>query len=290
MKLVEYQKNGKNKVCSTCEHGLVAWKGRGDQPEEKKMAKKGTCVACKRDDMVLPAMGLCGSCYAGKNRGDLVQDDSGKWEWLGAPPGYWPVETLNVDLSFSSGIYHADEQDGEKKKADDCALTQEERNYLATKDSVDTPAQNDDVSSESVDTSPRNDNAVQLEGFNFVRCVRSHRNSLKPILSVRFGSGKKSSIEICLNAAALDAFDLDGYNYADVYVDKAAGAMAMHPMTSPTDSKSLKARRQDKKNLVYSATSIMREMGITETGKYNIREVLQDSRRYLVVDFKDKAA
>ncbi|WP_285906762.1 hypothetical protein [Pseudodesulfovibrio pelocollis] len=70
------------------------------------MAKTGTCECCNRKDMTLPAMGLCGRCYAGKNSGRIfwseehqlwlarIEADADRFNcvWMGDPALLGPEE------------------------------------------------------------------------------------------------------------------------------------------------------------------------------------------------------
>lgn len=229
--------------------------------------KKVTCVGCGRDDKKIASHGLCASCYKYANDGRLRENGDGTYTWTVIPPGYVmghiPWEPGTPTYREIDEARHGIPQDEPEapKACDKCACS---------------GASGNDVS------------AINVGGLTLTRHVPHRTTSTnQPFAAVRKNA---KGVDLALNAVTVLQFGMANAKYVDVYSDAEAQVLALVPLDEPTDGNSVKLRVQDGNTRVISATGILRDLGVTETGRYKVSGDGESSPGIVLVDFKERAA
>lgn len=238
--------------------------------ETAKRKYAGVCKGCEREVNQIVGRGLCAACYRYTKDGRLVVNGDGTeaW-WTVEPPAY-------VSDAIRAAWANGNPTDREIDEARHGIPQEEpEEQKVCDKCTCSGPSGND-VS------------AINVGGLTLTRHVPHRTTSTNQAFAAVRKNAK--GVDLALNAVTVIKFGLTKAKYVDVYSDAAAQVLALVPLDEPTDGNSVKLRVQDGNTRVISATGILRDLGVTETGRYKVSGDGESSPGIVLVDFKERAA
>jgi len=281
------------------EHAL-ADEPKSEEYHETVEPEKVVCIGCGRDSKKIVAGGLCSGCYRYIKDGRLVVNGDGTVTWKVEPPAYvshtirlaWVMGKQEVDDAREGNPLEKQEY---AEACDKCACPGPCSHTTMLGGPTGPvpldiyPASGSDKPVfGGLDIASGQDRSVQFGGLTLTRHITHRTTSTnQPFAAVRKNA---KGVDLALNAVTVLKFGLTKAKYVDVYSDAGAKVLALVPLDEPTDGDSVLLRVQDGNTRIISATGFLRDLGVTETGRYKVTGDGGASPGIVVVDFKERAA